>query len=404
MKSIAVVGAGLRGLCSAAYLRSVGHRVSIFETLPRYGGIWNRVTDDARINTPYYGYTFHPTNVWNSHRPTRPEILANIERMVDAEGLADDIRLNYRIENVSRATDGSWRLNDGDEPFDAVLVCSGFLDRRKRPDQEVIEGFEGETPEPYSFDHAILKDRDVTIVGSGPTALDMLSAARNAGAKSAQLVVKPGTLIRDIGLAYHVIHAIKSNPLLYRATKRKGAVPGIACRGISTVLKDPRVSVHKAEFLSSRGRTAVLAGGERLPTDILIWCTGWESPIPHWTFGYRDDSSFVVAACPSCLDTAGFGYGSATAHAKALHAALLGGFDDPFRSGSAECDCRQADVTFSRHIVLSLMLYYLRHPGGARLLLRALAAGFHSNRERWAQVTEPRWAAALAFLNAPLGF
>ena len=188
MKSIAVVGAGLRGLCSAAYLRSVGHRVRVFEVRPTLGGIWSRVTDDAQINTPYYGYTFHPTNVWHSHRPTKVEILANLERMVDAEGLADAISLNHQIDNVSRTGGGTWKLNGCDEPFDAVLVCSGFLDRRKSPNPELIKGFEGETPAPYSFDHTILKDRDVTIVGSGPTALDMLAAARNVGSKSARTV------------------------------------------------------------------------------------------------------------------------------------------------------------------------------------------------------------------------
>lgn len=372
--------------------------------MPHYGGIWNRVTDDAQINTPYYGYTFHPTNVWTSHRPAKLEILANLERMVVAEGLADIIRLNDRIDSVSRAADGSWQLNDRDEPFDAILVCSGFLDRRKNPNAQLVADFEGLTPAPYSFDHAILQDRNVTIVGSGPTALDMVTAARNQGAKRAHLVVKPGTKIADIGLIYHIIHAIKSNPLVYRSTKRKGATPGVACQGIREVLGDPRVSLHEASFLAAHGRTAVLSGDERLPTDVLIWCTGWDSPIPRWTFEHRDEPTLVVAACPSCLDTAGFGYGSATAHAKALHAALVCGFDEQFRSGSAECDCRQTTVAFSRHIVASLMLYYLRHRGGARLLGQELMTGFRSNRTRWAQVQEPRWAAALAFLNAPLGF
>lgn len=112
IKSIAVVGAGLRGLCSAAYLRSVGHNVQVFDAMPRYGGIWNRVSDDAQINTPYYGYTFHPTNVWTTHRPAKPEILANLERMVAVEGLADFIRLNHPVDIVSRTADGLWTLND----------------------------------------------------------------------------------------------------------------------------------------------------------------------------------------------------------------------------------------------------------------------------------------------------
>lgn len=404
MKSIAIVGAGLRGLASAAYLKSAGHRVCVFEKTGAYGGIWTRVSEHAQINTPYYGYTFHPTNLWESHRPRKREILENLERMVTAEGLESSIRLNSPVRGVSRPEPGRWLINGDSEAFDAVLVCTGFLDQQRRPPKELIRGFEGELLLPYSFDVAWLAGRNVTIVGSGATALDMLVAAHGSGAKNANLIVKPGAGIHDIGAVYHAIHAVKSNPLLYRLTKRKGAVAGAARVGITRVLQAENVRLRDRQIEAIEERETVLAGGERLKTDVLVWCTGWDSPVPPWVDDYAGDPTLVTATCPSCLDTAGFGYGSATAHAKALRAALEHGFTEQFKSGSHECDCAQEQATFSRHIVLSLMLYYWRHPGGGRVLLRGLKDGLKSNRERWRRVDEPGWSRALAFLNAPLGF
>jgi cation diffusion facilitator CzcD-associated flavoprotein CzcO len=59
---VAIVGAGVRGLASAVYLRSRGYGITIFEQASTCGGMWTRVYDTSFINTPNHGYTFHPGN------------------------------------------------------------------------------------------------------------------------------------------------------------------------------------------------------------------------------------------------------------------------------------------------------------------------------------------------------
>ena len=69
-KRIAIVGAGLRGLASAVYLKRRGHQPTVFERSHTIGGIWSRVYPTSVANTPSYGYTFHPSNLWDGPVPT----------------------------------------------------------------------------------------------------------------------------------------------------------------------------------------------------------------------------------------------------------------------------------------------------------------------------------------------
>ncbi len=112
----------------------------------------------------------------------------------------------------------------------------------------------------------------------------------------------------------------------------------------------------------------------------------------------------LLAACASCLDTSGFGYGSATVHAKALMATLNHSLSQRFSSGTSYCDCTQDHADFSRHIVLGLALYYFAQPQRWSLLSEGLRSGVKSNYERMRKMNEPLWASLLAFVNAPFGF
>ena len=125
--------------------------------------------------------------------------------------------------------------------------------------------------------------------------------------------------------------------------------------------------------------------------------------MPSWVGLYPDDPTLVVASCQRCLDTGGFGYGTSTAHAKALCAALTYGFDNGFTSGSSACDCERGEVQRTRHIIVSLAVYLARQRHGFRALVDLLRYGLRDNVMRFRRSREPLFSKMVSFVDAPFG-
>jgi threonine dehydrogenase-like Zn-dependent dehydrogenase len=403
MPHIAVIGAGLRGLASSAWLISEGASVKIFEKSDQLGGVWRLVHKDARINTPSYGYTFHEGNRWVSKKPTQVEIVENLNRLVRDCGLESSISYSNEVRAVQKNSSGRWTIHDGEEAFDGILVCPGFLGAQKKPPREMAQAFEGMICCAYDVEPHQLEGQNVVVVGSGSSALDMLALAVGSGCAAATLSIREGVMINDISRAEVIKHSIASNPFLYRLTKMPGGKPAAVRQGIRQVLENPITSIERTEITSASGHSVQFGDSREVPADVIIWCTGWESALPQWATIHRGDPRLVIASCAHCLDTAGFGFGTATVHAKALMASINYGLKNQFRSGTSNCRCDQPEYAFARHIIVNLMLFYLSQPGGWKILAREFGRGFTSNLRRFRSTDENKLASLLAFFNAPFG-
>jgi pyridine nucleotide-disulfide oxidoreductase len=404
-KRVAIVGAGLRGLASAAYLSSMGLQVRVFEKEKQIGGVWQMVHEEARVNTPSHGYSFHTSNQWRSIRPSRNEILANLDRMIKSANLKDYIELSAPVDQVTKNQNGTWAVNGRAEQYDGVLVCTGFLGDPKLPPPNLVSEFQGTIRCAYDIEAQSLKDRNVVIVGSGRSALDMLALAHDSHCKRATLYAHPDVIIRDIGSLGVISNSIYSNPLLYKITRKVRGDKREASRfGIQKIMDSPRVEVIRNGISRVSDNEVWSAENQRVKADTIVWCTGWNSPTPDWVAAHDKDPTMLLAACKRCLDTAGFGYGTATVHAKALLATLEYGLTQRFASGTPYCNCDQEHDSTARHIILNLVLFYLAQPSRWKLLGRGLSQGAKSNVQRMRSLDEPVWVSLMAFLNAPFGF
>ncbi|MGI9290089.1 MAG: FAD-dependent oxidoreductase [Gammaproteobacteria bacterium] len=400
---IAVIGAGIRGLVSAGYLKGRGYAVRIFDKADSPGGIWRQVYASSVINTPAHGYTFHPGNIWQEDPTPRNEILANIDRLVAEEALGPLLRMGQAVDHVVHTPKGRWLVGNDPEPYDGVLVCTGFLGANKLPAAASISKYSGQVLPPYAFEENVLFDRNVVIVGSGSTALEMLMLAESCKAKQATLVVRPGTEIRDNGRAEYAKFWVSSNPFIYSLTKRGAGHSAAVAPGITRVLASERTSVIEGEFAEASGHKARLADGRKLPADLIVWCTGWNSPTPAWVAENRSQPTLVTAMCPRCLDTSGFGFGSSSIHAKVLDAILSFGLDQAFDASNYGCDCESEPTRHGPHIISSAMRFLLAQPDGVKILSSLVAEGWRSNMHRFRTAHEPRWVSMMSFFNAPLG-
>ncbi|KAF8152257.1 hypothetical protein B0H34DRAFT_111065 [Crassisporium funariophilum] len=138
---IAVIGAGITGVSSAAHAIAHGFEVVMFEQHPRskLGGIWAHENSTSGLQLNSLLYRFHPAVLWSRAFPLRDEILGEIEKIWKEYHLDTRTKFDTEVTSVQRATppsDGSewsedpdrsrWIINDDSKTiFDAVIVTVG---------------------------------------------------------------------------------------------------------------------------------------------------------------------------------------------------------------------------------------------------------------------------------------
>ncbi|KAA1470893.1 FAD/NAD-P-binding domain-containing protein [Dentipellis sp. KUC8613] len=128
---IAIIGAGLTGVSSAAHCIAHNFDVVLYEAGPRPGGIWSHVNKTSGLQLNSLLYRFHPGVLWSRAFPYRDEILSEITRIWKEYKLESRTHFNTPVRSVHRvegtkSPGAKWTINDGkDGVFDAVIVTVG---------------------------------------------------------------------------------------------------------------------------------------------------------------------------------------------------------------------------------------------------------------------------------------
>ncbi|KZV71507.1 hypothetical protein PENSPDRAFT_734118 [Peniophora sp. CONT] len=137
---IAVVGAGLTGVSSAAHCIAHNFEVVIFEAKDSVGGIWADVNSTSSLQLNSLIYRFHPAVLWKHTYPARDEIVSEITRIWKEYKLEKRTKFNTAVKSARRANGTSspgakWIINDGtDGEFDAIIVTVGTCGKPKMAD------------------------------------------------------------------------------------------------------------------------------------------------------------------------------------------------------------------------------------------------------------------------------
>ncbi len=160
-KKVMVVGAGPAGLTAAYHLRRFGHAVTVFEALPKGGGM-------IRYGIPRY-------------RMPRERLTAEISRI---EEMGVEVRYNTRVDDILAT------MKEGG--FDAVFLATGAqvarrIDIPSSGSAKVLDALEvlsdAELERPTK-----LRGR-IVIYGGGNTAVDVARTAVRLGCPSVKVVV-----------------------------------------------------------------------------------------------------------------------------------------------------------------------------------------------------------------------
>ncbi|WP_025736152.1 flavin-containing monooxygenase [Mycobacterium genavense] len=177
---VAIIGAGVSGLCMAAKLQDAGiDSYTVFEKADDVGGTWRDNTYPGLtcdVPSRYYSYTFAPNAKWTSLLSPGPELQAYFRRVADERGIRRHIRFGCDVTKAEYCA-GTWHLTTsfGEETFDVVVVATGVLRIPNYPDIPGRETFAGAAFHSSRWDHSVsLSDKRIGLIGNGSSGVQII--------------------------------------------------------------------------------------------------------------------------------------------------------------------------------------------------------------------------------------
>ena len=374
---VGVIGAGIAGLVTAKVLREDGFDVIVFEKEPAIGGVWieSRTYPGLRTNNSRDTYAFsdHPYDRSCDVFPTAEQVRTYLASYVARFGLAPLIRLSTEVVRVSGrgdqfAVETCGPMGLSTVLCDFVVVCAGTFSEPYVPVIAGADRFDGTVVHSsQATDSVLFAGRRVVVVGAGKSALDCAAWA-GSHAQACTLVFRkphwmmprhfPGGIpadqlamgrLTEAFLRYHrrspveqLLHGPgkkltelvwRAVSLLFRLLLRMPAamVPdepmpaGIENLGFGKEFYD---MARRGQLILRRdsimafpgGREILLAGGDRVAADVVVFATGWRQSLsflaPELRAAVVSDGRFQLYRhiLPPAEQRLGFvGYASSTA-------------------------------------------------------------------------------------------
>nr|WP_234884164.1 NAD(P)/FAD-dependent oxidoreductase [Mycolicibacterium aubagnense] len=181
MPSVAIIGAGMSGMCMAITLRHAGiNDVTLYEKASEVGGTWRDNTYpglSCDIPSRFYQYTFATKPDWSHFFSPGAEIQDYFAKVAGDYGLRDQIRFNNEIVDAT-FIDHRWRIRTagGDEQLvDFLILATGVLREPRYPNIKGICDFRGPVMHSARWDHSVdTAGKRVAVIGTGSTGVQIV--------------------------------------------------------------------------------------------------------------------------------------------------------------------------------------------------------------------------------------
>ncbi|XP_053687772.1 senecionine N-oxygenase-like [Sabethes cyaneus] len=278
-----VIGAGVAGVSAGKCVLQAGGDVVIFEQTAQLGGTWvytdatGKDSNGLPIHSSMYEglWTNLPKEIMGFPDYEMPqqrrsyihssEVLKFIQNYANHFEVDKHIRFEHSVEEVKLTNTNKWevRVKDlaRDETetmiFDFVLVCNGHYFNPATPEVEGRKRFKGIQLHSHEYRKPeLFKNRNVLIIGSGPSGKDLVFAA--------------AAHANTVYFSHHVPDKLKD--MLFP----------------SNVIQAPDVTrLHESQV--------EFKDGSCHPVDLILYCTGYRYNFPflHESCGIEVDSNWV---------------------------------------------------------------------------------------------------------------
>lgn len=178
---IAIIGAGLSGMCMAIRLKKAGFtNFTIYEKADEVGGTWRENTYPGvacDVPSHLYSFSFEPNPGWSKHYSPGAEIQNYAQHCAQVHDLQEKITFGAKLVSARYEGDG-WQLTFADgktERADFLISGVGGLHVPSYPEIPGLESFQGTAfhTARWRHDHN-LTGRDVAVIGSAASALQLI--------------------------------------------------------------------------------------------------------------------------------------------------------------------------------------------------------------------------------------
>ena len=181
MPSVAIIGAGMSGLCMAIKLHEAGITdVTIYEKASDVGGTWRDNTYpglSCDVPSRFYQYTFATKPAWTHFFAPGAEVQNYFAKVADDRGVRQHIRYNTEIVDA-RFDNNQWRIRTAtgnEQVVDFLISATGILREPRYPNIKGLNDFSGAVMHSARWDHNVdMTRRRVAVIGTGSTGVQIV--------------------------------------------------------------------------------------------------------------------------------------------------------------------------------------------------------------------------------------
>uniref|UniRef100_A0A6C0EJZ4 Flavin-containing monooxygenase n=1 Tax=viral metagenome TaxID=1070528 RepID=A0A6C0EJZ4_9ZZZZ len=203
MKTFCIIGLGISGMVSARHCLKQGYQIKILEKESDIGGVWlTKTYPGIRLQTTKHSYAFsdYPHLQKTSLYPTKEELLLYYNRYCDKHHIKEKCAFNSQVYNTEYdRMNNKWVIyyrntqtnNRTRIIVDYLIICSGIYNVKKQTIKIEPTNNKIICPEQLS-DKTInnLTNKNIVIVGNGPTGCDIAELCHKYKAKKITLLYR----------------------------------------------------------------------------------------------------------------------------------------------------------------------------------------------------------------------
>ncbi len=204
MFDLCIIGFGISGISTARWAHKENLNFVVLEKNENLGGCWySKSYPNVILQTDKTSYCYsdmpHEDNIQKF--PSRSEILSYLHKYCKKFKLYEYVKFNSQVIKTTKDND-KWKINYSKEGNEYVIyskylcICSGFYNDKIIPKIKGIQNYQGNIKHSQDWSYTgsetihTFKNKNVLVIGNGPSGCDLASLAVRHNAKNVTLLYR----------------------------------------------------------------------------------------------------------------------------------------------------------------------------------------------------------------------